>query len=301
MLILPSDGTTFQINYKEALGRAIGMAMCEDPDLVVVAAQAFDDYDLEETLRVLQEDLGPQRVLRPEETPRAGSRLIFIAANTEEFNEVFTNWNRSIRPNFWRVPITNESEPEVDKSCLLVPCTTQDAYSMTRAALRQASPTVVLEHKNMYDVEGYVNLDHEEPEAQAIVRREGADMSIIAGSWLLVEALQAAEILAQQGISIEVIDLRRALPLDLETLKQTAEKTKKIIVMDHIPALGFLKNMNLARLAPEASWTFSSDGAGDPIGTKRLIRVVENLLKKPAANLTDIQFYGYGRTFCGPF
>lgn len=303
MMILPSDGSTFQINFKEALGRAIGDALNEDADLTVVAQQALDDYALAETFDVLKEDHGDARVISLKDVHMLKGRSVFVALDVAEYIDVQSNWatlaTGKTPPCLWRVPFTNEPPPPTPAGALLVtPCSTQDAYSLTRGILRQATAAVILEHQRMYDVEGYVNLDLIGDPGKALVRRSGTDISLFATSWLVIEALQAAEVLASAGIDAEVVDFRSITNTDLDTLRTSAAKTGKAIVLDHLPMLSLLRDSKLA----QAGWPFSSALPQDEaVGTVRIVRLVEELLNKPSMALDQVQFYGYGRTFCGPF
>lgn len=301
MLILPSDGTTFQINYREAYGKAIGKVLEKDRTLTLVAQEAFDDYDLGDTLFVLDEDYGSDRVLRLENTNHIDGRVVFMAASVEEFNRLSQEWpDRLPRPFLWRVPIVGLSSVKIPEMAHVVaPATTQSAYSLTVATLEQNHETIILEHRDLYNVEGYVDLDATDQLTQAKIQRVGADVTLVASSWLLIEALQAAEILAEQGVNAEVVDLLSLRPLGLATVKASAEKTKQVLVLDHMASFDFLRNSPLAQI-PGALFT-SQEGGDEKIGTIRTVRRVEKILSKPAAALESVQFFGYGRTFCGPF
>ncbi|MBI2707196.1 MAG: alpha-ketoacid dehydrogenase subunit beta [Proteobacteria bacterium] len=110
-----------------------------------------------------------------------------------------------------------------------------DAKALLKAAIRDPNPVVFLENELLYgvtfeDVES--DPDYVLPIGKALVRREGKDVTITAFSLMVGKALQAAEILAEQGIEAEVIDLRTLRPLDRETIVQSVMKTNRIVSVE---------------------------------------------------------------------
>ena len=123
---------------------------------------------------------------------------------------------------------------------LVCPATPADAKGLTKSAIRDPNPVVVFEHKLLYGRKGEV-ADGEEalvPIGKAAVRREGSDVTIAAAMAMVGVALAAAESLAGQGLSAEVIDLRSLRPLDAETIGRSAAKTGKLIVVEEGPPTG---------------------------------------------------------------
>jgi pyruvate dehydrogenase E1 component beta subunit len=114
-----------------------------------------------------------------------------------------------------------------------VPSTPGDAKGLLKSAIRDDNPVVIFEDKMMYQAKGLVpDGDHVVPLGVADVRREGTDVTIVATSSMVAVALQAAELLAGEGISAEVIDPRTLFPLDGETLVSSASKTGRAMVVD---------------------------------------------------------------------
>ncbi|WP_292053478.1 MULTISPECIES: pyruvate dehydrogenase complex E1 component subunit beta [unclassified Brevundimonas] len=114
---------------------------------------------------------------------------------------------------------------------VIAPYDAADAKGLLKAAIRDPNPVVFLEHEMMYglefdvpDVEDYVV-----PIGKAKVRREGTDVTITAHSRMVGFALQAAEQLAEEGISVEVVDLRTLRPLDHETIVESVKKTNRLV------------------------------------------------------------------------
>jgi pyruvate dehydrogenase E1 component beta subunit len=114
-----------------------------------------------------------------------------------------------------------------------LPSTPYDAKGLMKTAIRDDNPVVIFEDKMMYAVKGSVpEGDYTIPFGQADVKRAGDDITLVATSSMVYVALAAAEKLAAQGISAEVIDPRTTVPLDVDTLVASAMKTGRAIVID---------------------------------------------------------------------
>ncbi|GAM09595.1 pyruvate dehydrogenase E1 component subunit beta [Geobacter sp. OR-1] len=109
-----------------------------------------------------------------------------------------------------------------------------DAKGLLKTAIRDNNPVIFLEHELLYNSKGEVPEDPEflVPFGQANVMREGTDVTIVAYARMTVLALQAAEELAKDGVSCEVIDLRTLTPLDSATLIASARKTGRAVVVE---------------------------------------------------------------------
>ena len=118
---------------------------------------------------------------------------------------------------------------------VVVPSTPRDIAGMLRAALRDPDPVIFLEHKATYrSVRGDVpdDLDFTIPLGPADVKREGTDITVFAYGLMLQHALKAAEALqAEDGVSVEVVDVRSLRPLDEATIVASARKTGKCLVV----------------------------------------------------------------------
>jgi len=114
-----------------------------------------------------------------------------------------------------------------------IPSTPYDAKGLLKSAIRDNNPVIFFEDKMMYQLKGPVPTEeYTIPLGQADIKREGEDITIIATSSMVHVALKAADQLAGQGISAEVIDPRSLFPLDAETLIASAKKTSRVIVID---------------------------------------------------------------------
>jgi acetoin:2,6-dichlorophenolindophenol oxidoreductase subunit beta len=117
---------------------------------------------------------------------------------------------------------------------VVVPATPYDAKGLMKSAIRDDNPVVILEDKMMYKtVKGMVpEGEYTVPIGVADVKREGSDITLVATSSMVYVALEAAKLLAELGISAEVVDPRTLLPLDKDTLINSAIKTSRAIVID---------------------------------------------------------------------
>ena len=114
---------------------------------------------------------------------------------------------------------------------VIAPYDAADAKGLLKAAIRDPNPVVFLEHEMMYGLEFDVPEvdDWLVPIGKAKVRREGTDVTITAHSRMVGFALQAAEKLAEEGVSCEVVDLRTLRPLDHETIVESVKKTSRLV------------------------------------------------------------------------
>jgi pyruvate dehydrogenase E1 component beta subunit len=114
-----------------------------------------------------------------------------------------------------------------------LPSTPYDAKGLLKTAIRDDSPVIFFEDKMMYQLKGPVpEGDFTIPFGLADIKRSGSDITIVATSSMVQVALQAAETLQHAGISAEVVDVRTTVPLDTETLIESAKKTSRAIVVD---------------------------------------------------------------------
>ncbi len=114
---------------------------------------------------------------------------------------------------------------------VVTPATAKDAKGLMLAAVNDPDPVIYIDERWLYEVEDDVPEGYyETPIGKANVLKEGTDVTIVAASFMVKEALKAAEILADDHISCEVIDLRTLKPVDMETVNQSVAKTKKAVV-----------------------------------------------------------------------
>ena len=115
---------------------------------------------------------------------------------------------------------------------LVMPSTPYDAKGLLKAAIRDDDPVIFLEHKLLYMTTGEVpEEDYSIRLGQAEIKHTGEDITVVTYSYMTLKCLEAAEALAQEGISVEVVDLRTLTPLDKRTILESVEKTGKAIVV----------------------------------------------------------------------
>jgi pyruvate/2-oxoglutarate/acetoin dehydrogenase E1 component len=113
---------------------------------------------------------------------------------------------------------------------VVMPSTPFDAKGLLKAAIRDDNPVMFIEHKMLYGIEGYVpDEDYVIPFGVADVKRQGDDVTVVTYSRMVHRSLEAAEKLAQEGISVEVIDLRTLKPLDMDTIAASVKKTGRVV------------------------------------------------------------------------
>jgi pyruvate/2-oxoglutarate/acetoin dehydrogenase E1 component len=114
---------------------------------------------------------------------------------------------------------------------VVMPATPADAKGLLKAAIRDDNPVIVIENKRLYAMKGDVpSGEHLVPIGRAAVVREGGDVTLVACSRMVHEALRAAETLEAEGIASEVVDLRTVSPLDRETVLGSVVKTGRLVV-----------------------------------------------------------------------
>jgi pyruvate/2-oxoglutarate/acetoin dehydrogenase E1 component len=122
---------------------------------------------------------------------------------------------------------------------VVMPSTPYDLKGLLKSAVRNDNPVVFIEHKALYFVKGEVPTEeYLIPLGVADVKRRGDDVTIIATSWMVTHALAAAEKLATEGISCEVVDPRTLWPLDTQTLVESVRKTRRCLVVTEAPIEG---------------------------------------------------------------
>jgi pyruvate dehydrogenase E1 component beta subunit len=116
---------------------------------------------------------------------------------------------------------------------VVAPSTAADAYGLLKSALRAPGPVLFVDHKRLFPTAGEVPADEVlVPFGQAAVRRAGEHVTIASHGYMVRVALEAADRLAGQGVSCEVIDLRSLAPLDLDTVAASAGRTGALLTLE---------------------------------------------------------------------
>lgn len=202
---------------------------------------------------------------------------------------------------------------------VVTPTTVADAKGLLVSAIRDNNPVIVLEHRWLYWQEGPL------PDGDFTVRigepsiiREGKDLTVIATSWMNVEAVKAADILARRGVHIEIVDPRTLAPLEDEMLVASVEKTRHCIVADNDWSFCGFGAEVAARISEKCFGKLKSPVerigfAHVPCPTSRhlenefypnavhIIRAVERKLGLSPTDLSGENFYSHENRFKGPF
>ena len=134
---------------------------------------------------------------------------------------------------------------------VVYPSTAEDAKGLMKAAIRDEDCVLFFEHKYLYRrIKGVMPAgDHVVPIGKARIAREGTDVSIITYAATVYKALEAAEQLAEQGISVEVLDLRTLAPLDDEAIVATVKKTNRLLIVHEDTRTGGIAGEITARVS----------------------------------------------------
>jgi 2-oxoisovalerate dehydrogenase E1 component beta subunit len=183
---------------------------------------------------------------------------------------------------------------------VVLPATPYDMKGLLKAAIRDPDPVIFLEHKKTYRaIKGEVpDGDYTVPLGVADLKRAGSDVSVIAYGLMLHHALTAAEALAREDISVEVLDLRTLLPLDRDAILATARKTGKVLLLSEDTLTGSLTGELAAIIAEDAFTSLDApirrlctpDSAGMPYNQGQLEWLLPNVEKITTA-LRDLAAY----------
>lgn len=122
---------------------------------------------------------------------------------------------------------------------VVAPATPYDAKGLLKASIRDDNPVIFVEHKLLYRIRGPVpEEEYLVPLGVGAVKRKGKDLTIVAYSIMVRRSLEAAEVLAREGIEVEVIDVRTLRPLDEETILASVRKTNRALVVYEPPRFG---------------------------------------------------------------
>jgi pyruvate/2-oxoglutarate/acetoin dehydrogenase E1 component len=202
---------------------------------------------------------------------------------------------------------------------VVMPSRPRDAKGMLISAIRDDNPVIFIEHRWLYDVMGEVP---EEVNSDCLVGckvlRSGSDITVLAVSWMNVEALKAAEVLGKHGIRLEVIDARSISPFDDATVVESVKKTGHLIVADYdwvhcgfgaeVATRVYEKCMNgLKSPVTRIGFAEAHCPCSRPLeiafypSAIDIIRSVEKKIGLSEIDLSGEEFYSYEKKFKGPF
>jgi pyruvate/2-oxoglutarate/acetoin dehydrogenase E1 component len=133
---------------------------------------------------------------------------------------------------------------------VVMPSTPYDTKGLLKTAIRDNNPVVFIEHGSLYNVKGDIpESEFTVPLGLAEIKRNGKDISIITYSYMVHTALSAAEILKEEGVDVEVVDLRTLRPMDTEVMMESIKKTHRVVVLHEACITGGIGGEIVARIA----------------------------------------------------
>ncbi|MFN7052140.1 MAG: alpha-ketoacid dehydrogenase subunit beta [Gemmobacter sp.] len=256
------------LSYSEAIREAMALAMDRDPTVILMGEDIGVYGGAFQVTLDLIDRYGPDRVMDTPISELGGAGVAVGAALTGlkpifEFQfsdfatlamEQIVNQAAKLRymlggeasvPVVFRMPAGSGTGAAAQHSQsleawfghvpglkVIQPSTPEDAKGMLLAALDDPDPVMIFEHKLLYKMKGPVPAGHYlTPIGKAAIRREGRDLTIVAGAIMVHRALEAAERMAQDGIDAEVIDLRSIRPIDHATILASVRKTGKLMIV----------------------------------------------------------------------
>lgn len=256
------------LSYSEAIREAMALAMDRDPTVILMGEDIGVYGGAFQVTLDLIDRYGPDRVMDTPISELGGAGVAVGAALTGlkpifEFQfsdfatlamEQIVNQAAKLRymlggeasvPVVFRMPAGSGTGAAAQHSQsleawfghvpglkVIQPSTPEDAKGMLLAALDDPDPVMIFEHKLLYKMKGPVPAGHyTTPIGKAAIRREGRDLTIVAGAIMVHRALEAAERMAQDGIDAAVIDLRSIRPIDHATILASVRKTGKLMIV----------------------------------------------------------------------
>jgi pyruvate/2-oxoglutarate/acetoin dehydrogenase E1 component len=258
-----------EIKYREAISEALREEMSRDETVFLLGEDVGQFGGLFQATASLLETFGPSRVLDTPISEQAivgtalGAALIGLRPVAEIMFVDFTGIamdqivNQCAKFHFMTggqaiVPVVIRTQGGVGKGDaaqhsqsleawythipglkVVMPSTPSDAKGLLKASIRDDNPIIFIEHKSLYLTKGPVPEDDDYviPIGKADIKRQGQDVTIIAWSKMVLDALEAADELEKEGIDVELVDVRTLRPLDLATILESVKKTGRVVVV----------------------------------------------------------------------
>ena len=258
------------VTIREALNQALREEMRRDESVFLMGEEVAEYQGAYKVTKGLLEELGPKRVIDTPIT-ELGFAGLGVGAAMVGLRPVveFMTWNFSILatdqivnsaakmlymsggqfncPIVFRGPggsafqVSSQHSQAMESWYayfpglkVVMPSTAADAKGLLKASIRDDDPVIFIEQERMYGNKGEVSDDPDflVPLGVGDVKREGSDATIVARSMTVPLALKAADILQEQGVSVEVIDPRTIRPLDLPLIIESVKKTNRLVVAE---------------------------------------------------------------------
>jgi len=258
-----------KLQYSLAINEALHQMMVEDESVFLIGQGVKSPWYVGNTAKGLLERFGPERIIDTPVSENAitgsavGAALVgmrsvvvhprvdFMLYALDPIINEAANWNYMFGGKL-HVPIViwgiinrgGEQAAQHSQSLhalfahipglkVVIPSTPYDAKGLMIASIKDDNPVVYIDDRWLYAIDGEVPEEiYEVPIGKGSVLREGKDVTIAANSYMVYVAMEAAEMLGNDGIEVEVLDMRTIKPLDKELLTTSVRKTGRIIVAD---------------------------------------------------------------------
>ncbi|MCS6907047.1 MAG: alpha-ketoacid dehydrogenase subunit beta [Anaerolineales bacterium] len=258
-----------RITYREAISKALWEEMERDPSVFILGEEVGVWGGTYAVTRGFYDHFGPKRVL---DTPIAEATIVGAAigaaltglrpvAELMTINFAFAAMDhivnqaaklrymfggqftlplviRTVSGGGRQLAATHSQTPDVVFAHfpglkVVAPGTPEDAKGLLKAAIRSNDPILFIEHATLYPVRGEVpDEEYLIPIGKSKVQRPGRDVTIVTYSKMLELSMKAAEQLAEEGIEVEIVDLRSLRPLDIEPVIQSFKKTNRAVIVE---------------------------------------------------------------------
>ena len=258
-----------KLSYSLAINEALHQMMDSDPSVFLIGQGVKSPWYVGNTTKGLLETFGPDRVIDTPVSENAitgaavgaalvGMRPIVVHPRVDfmmyamdpVINEA-ANWHymfggkSSVPVVIWGI-INRGGEQAAQHSQSLhalfahvpglkvvMPSTPYDAKGLMVAAIKDDNPVIYMDDRWLYNLEGEVPMEtYSVPIGKGVLRRKGKDVTLVATSYMVVEAVKASEELETEGVEAEIIDLRSVKPLDETLLFESLKKTGKLVIVD---------------------------------------------------------------------
>jgi pyruvate/2-oxoglutarate/acetoin dehydrogenase E1 component len=274
--------------FGNAIRDGLAVALEKDPGVICFGLGASDPKGIFGTTVGLQEQFGPERVfdIPTSEAAMTGiavgaalnglkpvmthQRLDFALLSMDQIVNNAAKWRfmfggqrsvpltiRMIIGRGWGQGPTHSQSLQawfahIPGLKVVMPTTAEDAKGLLLASIFDPDPVIFLEHRWLHNMKGEVPAgDVRTPIGKAHVMREGGDLTVVAMSYMTVEALHAVDHLKAQGIACDLIDLRSIRPLDWATITASVRKTGRLLVLDTGYMTGGIAAEIIARMTME--------------------------------------------------
>jgi len=241
------NSQTRTLSYVQAINEAFHLMMEKDSGTFVMGVGVNSPWFVGQSMVGLYEKFGEERVI---DSPVAENgitgiaigaamagmrpvmvhpRMDFMYLAMDQIVNHAASWNYMFGGKV-NVPVTIRG---IVRLKVVMPATAYDAKGLLIASIMDDNPVIYIDDRWLYDNEDKVPEGIYEVEiGKAILRQKGQDITVVATSYLVHEAINASEILKKEGIRLEVIDLRSVKPLDEEMIIESVKKTGRLLVVD---------------------------------------------------------------------